>query len=54
MGLRLLRHSRAMTARDLARKTGLCVATLSAIETGQRALDPATERLLLRGLGIRD
>lgn len=50
--LRRLRQERALSLRDLTRKSGVAYDTISKLETGKREAQPRTLRKLAEALGV--
>jgi transcriptional regulator with XRE-family HTH domain len=50
--LRRLRRERALSQRDLSRKTGIAFDTISRLETGKQRAQPRTIRNLAEALGV--
>ncbi len=50
--LRRLRQERALSLRDLTRRSGVAYDTISKLETGKREAQPRTLRKLAEALGV--
>ncbi len=50
--LRRLRRERALSQRELSRKTGIAFDTISRLETGKQRAQPRTIRKLADALGV--